>query len=194
MYTSLCFCSRDTLYTVYPRFIFQYSVDVVSGDTANNFFVSSGSSFIRVGYFHFPSFGLTKLGIHTEKVAGKDSGFVSPRTASDFEDCIFAVLWIGRNKHQLDFFFQYRKTFLTIVHLLFSHFTHVGVRLIRQNIFGFFDITQQLNIFFAGFHQVIQILVFFSQFDITFLVGNYCRVGDKGRYFFKTGYKSVQFF
>ena len=105
MHTSLCLCGRNTLYAVYTRFIFQYSVDIVTCDTANDFFESSGCSFICIGYFHFPAFGFTELGIHTEKVAGKDCGFVSSCTTTNFEDGVLAVLRIGRNKHQFDFFF-----------------------------------------------------------------------------------------
>ena len=53
-----------------------------------------------------------------------------------------AVLRIGRDKHQFDFFFQYRKALLTIVHFFFRHLAHFSIRFISKDIFSFFNITQ----------------------------------------------------
>ena len=130
MYTSLRLCGGNTLYAVHSRFVFQCPVNVITRHAANDFLETAGCPFVGAGYFHFPAFGFAILGIHTEKVAGKDSGFVASCTATDFENRILAILRVGGNKHQFDFLFQYGKTFLTTVHFFFCHFAHIGIRFI----------------------------------------------------------------
>ena len=141
MYTSLGFCGGNTLYAVYARFIFQDSVNIVTCDAANYFLESACCSFVRIGDFHLPAFCFAEFGIHTEEVAGKDGRLVTTCTATDFKNRIFAVLRVGGNKHQFDFFFQYGKAFLAVVHFFFSHFTHFGIRLTGKYTLGLLDVT-----------------------------------------------------
>ena len=193
MHAPLSFSSRNTLYAVYPRFIFQCSVHIVARNAANNFLESACCAFVDAGYFHPPTFCFAIFGVHAEKVSGKDSGFVTACTSTNFEDGVLAVLWVGRYEEEFDMFFQFRLACLTGIQFFACHFPHLRVCFIGDDLFGFLDAIQHLDIFFTGLHQVAQFFVLFGEFNVTLLVGNHCRVCNQRRYFFEAGNKPFEF-
>ena len=180
MHTSLCLRGRHALYAVHARFVLQCAIYIIARDGTDDFLESSRGSFVGAGHFETPAFDVAILGVHAEEVAGKDSCFVSARTATYFEDGVAAVLRVGRDEQQLDMFLQFGQARLASIEFLACHFAHLCIGFVGNDVLCFIDAVQYLYVFFAGVHQVAQFLVFFRQLDVPLLVGNDCRVGYQG--------------
>ena len=180
MYTALCFCGRNALYTVHTAFVLQCAIDIATCDGANDFLETSGSTFARTRYFQLPSFGLAIFGVHSEQVSCKQSSFVSACTAADFEYGVLCIFWILGYEHQFDGFFKFGNTCFAICDFFACHFSHFRIIFSsHQDIFAFFKISQKHSIFFACVHQILQILVFFGQAHISLLICDDRWVGDQ---------------
>ena len=91
-------------------------------------------------------------------------------------------------------FFQFRLACLTGIQFFACHFPHLRIGFVSDDLFGFLDAVQHLDIFFAGLHQIAQFFVLFGEFNVTLLVGNHCRVCNQRRYFFEASNEAFEFF
>ena len=108
MYTPLGFGLGNPLNTVYSRFIFHLAVGSVADDIENDFLESAHGAFRKIDEFDLPAAILTIFRIHPVKVTGKNTGFITSCTGTDFHNRILPILWIGWYKHHPDILFQFR--------------------------------------------------------------------------------------
>ena len=193
MHSALCLRSRDTLHAVHAAFVLQRAIHTLARHRADDFLESARRAFVGTGHLQSPALALAILGVHAEEVAGKECRLVSARASADFEDSVAAVLWVGGDEEQLDFFLQLRAACLAAIQLLAGHVAHLWVGLVGDDVFRLVDAAEHLDVFLAGLHQVAQFLVFFGQLDVALLVGNDGRVGNQRRYFLEAGYEGVEF-
>src|SRR6478609_2771743 len=97
MYTTLRFSSRNTLYTVYTRFEFHFSIDIITSNTADNLFVTTRSTFCGINQFHSPVHTFAVALVHTENITGKNRSFIAATSATYFKDNVFAIVRIFWN-------------------------------------------------------------------------------------------------
>ena len=124
---------------MYSRLIFQRTVYIISCHRTDDFFETAGCALIGAGYIQFPAFCFAVLGVHAEKVSGKNSCFVTACTTADFKNSIAAVLRVGRDKQQFDLLFQFRLARLAGVEFFASHFSHFGIGFVGDDFFGFLN-------------------------------------------------------
>ena len=125
--TPLRLGGRHALHSVHTALVFQHAIDSFPGHGANNFLETSGSTFARTRNLQLPAFLLAELGVHSEKVAGKESRFVAPRSAAYFQNRIASVLGVVGDEHETNFLFQFREFLFAGSQLLSRHLLHVGV-------------------------------------------------------------------
>ena len=85
-----------------------------------------------------------------------------------------------------------RLEFLVGSQFLAGHILHLGVGLVGQNILGFADSLQTIDVALAGIHNVAQVLPFLRQFYVAVLVGYHGGVGNQRRDLFVTGFQTVE--
>ena len=121
--SALSLSLRHPLNAVHPRFIFHDAIDPISRrrQLEDNALESTCSTRILVIHFQLPTTSLSKLGIHTEQIASKNSSFVTTRTATNLDDGILAVVRVGRKQQYLNPLLHLRKLWLNLCDLLFRH-------------------------------------------------------------------------
>ena len=100
---------------------------------------------------------------------------------------------VGGDEQEFDFLFQFRAACLALVQFLAGHVAHLRVALVGDDIFRLVDAAEHLDVFFAGRHEVAQLLVLLRQLDVAFLVGDDGRVGYQGGHFLVAGHEGVEF-
>ena len=141
-----------------------------------------------------PALDFAVFRVHAEKVASKEGCLVTTCTTTNFECHIFAVFRIGRDEQELDFLFQFGDTLLVHGNLLACHLFHLWVILHRKHLLCLFQSLDGIDVFLAGTHDVLKVLVFLGQLHITLLVGNDVGVSDEGRDLLKSRHQPFQFF
>ena len=192
MHASLCFGSRHALYAMYPRFVFKGPVHLFSAHGKDDFLETAGRSFTTTGQGHFPAFHLAILHVHAIQVSGKECGFVTARSATYFDNGVFVVLRVGRYEEQLDLLFQFRNARFAGSRFFAGYFSHLRIGFGHHQA-GLFQAVETLHIFLTGFYDFVQLLIFFRELDVSFLVSDDVRVRDECRYLFEARYQSVQF-
>ncbi len=130
MDASLCLSGRHTLHTMHTTLILQQAVYTLAGDGESDIFISSRCALIEIGDLNFPMLLLAETGIHTEQVAGKDTGFVTTRATTYLNHGILRVGGIGRDEQKAYVILHGFTTILTSHELFFCHLTQFRVFLI----------------------------------------------------------------
>ena len=191
--SSLRLGDGDTLHAMHARLVLEDAIDSFAGDVEDDFLVATGSTFAETRDRDFPTFHLAEFRVHAEEVAGKERSLVATCSAADFHRHVLAVLGVGRDEQQLDFLLQLRDALFAGRSLLASHLLHVGVVLGGHQFLCLFQSFDGVDVFLAGLHDVLQVLVFLCQLHIALLVGNDVGVGDERADFLKSRHKTFQF-
>ena len=193
MYAALCFRCRYALYAMYARFVFQRAVYLFSRYAEDDFFKAARSSFRKTGDGYLPTFHFAIFGVHAEQIACEQCSFVSSRSSPYFHNDVFVVFRVGRDEEQLDAFLHFGDMFFSGRHFFARHLLHFRVVFGGQYILGVLQRLQAVHIFFAGFHDIAQVLIFFSQLYVAFLVADYIRVGNQSAHLLVAAYQPLQF-
>ena len=106
MHTALRLGSGHTLHTMNTRLILQSAIDIGTADSKVDFLVATYGTLRYAGDRKIPAFRVAVALVHLEQIACKQTGFVAACTRTDLHLHVLGILWILRNKGNLDFFFQ----------------------------------------------------------------------------------------
>ncbi len=88
--------------------VFQCTIYVSTRNGTDNFLETSRCALAGRGHSERPALLLTKVGVHPEKVARKECGFVASRTAANFEYGVFCVFGVLGNEQEFYLFLKSR--------------------------------------------------------------------------------------
>lgn len=195
MHSALGFGGRDALYAVDTGFEFHRAVDVLAREFEDDLLVTAGRAFVEVQYFLPPAFAFGKLGVHPEQVPGKKGRFVAARTPAQFDHCVFGIGRVLGDEQEFYFLFGGSDLRFGLFELFARHFGHFRIAAaFGQQSAGFRNIVEQLFIASVSLHDLFQLLVLPSQFDVPFLVGDDLGLDDQVGHLVETGAETFQFF
>ena len=121
MYTPLSLCLGDTLYTMYPTLILEYTIDSITRDGEDNFLVSSCGTLTHTSYLGSPSSSLAVADIHAIEVSCEEGCFVTTCPASYLHHDILGILRVCRDEQELDLLLERGDALLGLLHHLLGH-------------------------------------------------------------------------
>ena len=194
MDASLCLGDGHALHTVDAAFVLQHAVHALAGDAHHNLLVSSRGAFACTRDFDFPALALAEADVHACEVAGEESGLVAAGATSHLDDGVLRVLRVFGYEQEFDFLFHAWQGLLGGIYFLACHGAEFLIGFAVEQLFAVIDVGEQLAIAASSGEQVLERLVFFSEFYVTLTVGDNGRVGNQGADFLKTGVEAVETF
>ena len=179
VHTSLRLSGWYALHAVNARLVLQCAIDVGTAHGEVDLLITAHGTLADAGDGELPAFRVAEALVHLKEVAGKEACLVASRSGTDLHLNVLGVLGVFRYQCNLDFFLQLRLQGLVRGQLLACHLLHLGVVLAHQDVLGFANAVQTVDIAATGVHDVTQILVFFRQFDETLLVGYHVGVSNQ---------------
>ena len=173
--TALRFGLGHTLHAVHAGFVFHRAVNRIAGQLEDNLLVTAGGAGRLVGDLELPALRFGVMGIHTEKVAGKDGRLVAAGTAANFHDGVLGIVRIGGNQQQTDALLHFRQLRLNLGNLLPRHLLQLVILLIEQDILRRGKVRQHLLILQSRRDNRLQLLVILVQLDITLHILHHLR-------------------
>ena len=166
------------LYAVYARFVFERAVDVLPRDFEDDLLVASRGTVRERCHFVAPALRLDVFGIHAQQVAGEDGRLVAARPAADLHDGVLRVLRVFGDQQQFDLLFHLLDGRLQFGDLAASHFAHLLVLVVGEDVLGFGQVGQRRAVAFRGFDDRLQLLVLLVELHELFDVGDDFGVGE----------------
>src|SRR5690606_18611857 len=127
MYPPLRLSRWHTLYAVTTRFELQRTGCAFALHTGKNFLIATMFTITGTDPFQLPALLFGKAAIHPKYIAGKNSGFVTTGTGTDFEETAVIVVWIFRQQQYLQLLIQLFNTLFCRFIFFLRHFAHIRV-------------------------------------------------------------------
>ena len=108
MDAALLFGLRHALDAMNAAFEFQLAVYVFPFDQSDDFLEPPDARSAGGEHVNAPAAALAVTRVHAKDFLRKQTGFVSSRTGSNFQDDVFFIIRIFGKKQDLDLFFQFR--------------------------------------------------------------------------------------
>ena len=104
--TSAALRLRNTLNTVNTALVFQLGIGSFSCDHSHDLLETADSVFIDTDQLHFPVLALRIVHIHTVQLSRKQSGLISARAGTDFQNDVLVIIGVLGKKKYLKFLLQ----------------------------------------------------------------------------------------
>ena len=175
------------------RLVLERTIDILARDIEDDLLVTAGSAFVERRDGVFESFEFEIFGVHAEKVARKNSRFVTAGAATNLHHHILAVFGVLRQQLQFEFLFQFGYLRFQFLYLRFRHLLHLRVLLIVEQVLGILQIVDGFLVAGSHLKHPFQVVVLTVEPHITGLVGYHRRVRDQQTHFMELSFETVYF-
>ena len=176
--------------TVAAAFKFEPAVGADAGNTGDDFFVAAQIAFVGGNDFDLPAVALGITGVHAQQIGGKQGGFVAAGAGADFEEDIFAVVFVFGQQEFLQLGVQRFDFGFGGLDFFGGEVFHFGV---GKHVFSVGKVAFGLAVLAVGFYHGGELGVLLVELAEAVDVGGGLGGAEQGGYFFEPLGEGLEF-
>ena len=187
---TLAFGGGHALHAVATAFKFEPAVGADAGDAGDDFFVATQIAFVGGNDFDLPAVAFGIASVHAQQIGGKQGGFVAAGAGADFEEDVFAVVFVFGQQKFLQLGIQRFDFGFGGLDFFSGEVFHFGV---GQHVFSVSKVAFGLTILAVGFHYGGELGVLLIELAEAVDVGSGLGGAEQGGDFFEPLGEGLEF-